>query len=100
MYLDVDAIFRLTQGTPINFQRPQDLTDIVIVPKSQYAPYNAQATLHFKASFFALYLPTTVPGRVSDIWRSYISQVLLFIAPCYTVQQMNSFININLMKYF
>ena len=40
------------------------------------APYNAQATLHFYEAFWGLYLPITVPGRVSDIWRSYFTQAL------------------------
>ena len=39
-------------------------------------PYNAQATLFFYQAFWALYLPVTVAGRVSDIWRSYFSQAL------------------------
>ena len=38
------------------------------------APFNAQATLWFRDAFAALYLPTTVHGRVSDIWRSYAAQ--------------------------
>ena len=41
------------------------------------APCNAQATLWFRAAFAALFLPTTVHGRVSDIWRSYIAQTAL-----------------------
>ena len=46
------------------------------IPKYVLAPYNAQATLHFYEAFWALYLPITVPGRVSDIWRSYFAQAL------------------------
>ena len=42
-------------------------------PKTM-APFNAQATLWFRDAFAALYLPTTVHGRVSDIWRSYAAQ--------------------------
>ena len=37
-------------------------------------PYNAQASIHTYKAMFALLLPMTVPGRVSDIWRSYFSQ--------------------------
>ena len=73
----------------------------VSIPPGIFVPYNAQATLHSKEvflklgrnendifissllisnefdkqAFFALLLPITVHGRVSDIWRSYISQV-------------------------
>ena len=46
------------------------------IPTQVLSPYNAQATLHFYDAFWALYLPITVPGRVSDIWRSYFSQTL------------------------
>jgi len=72
---DVDAIFRLTQGTPVSFQRDRQSL-VHVLPHGVYSPYNAQATLHLYAGFFALFLPVTVAGRVSDIWRSYISQAL------------------------
>lgn len=49
---------------------------ILQVPSTVMSPYNAQATLHFKEAFWALYLPVTVAGRVSDIWRSYFAQAL------------------------
>ena len=49
---------------------------IIKVPKDTFTPYNAQATLHFYVGFWALYLPVTVHGRVSDIWRSYFAQAL------------------------
>ena len=39
-------------------------------------PYNTQATLIFPSGFWSLYLPVTVAGRVSDIWRSLFSQAL------------------------
>ena len=39
-------------------------------------PYNAQATIFFETGFWSLYLPITVVGRVSDIWRSYFAQAL------------------------
>jgi hypothetical protein len=48
----------------------------VALPLGTYTPYNAQATVHLSPSFFALLLPFTVHGRVSDIWRSYIAQTL------------------------
>jgi hypothetical protein len=46
------------------------------IPENVATPYNAQATLHFYDAFWALYLPVTVAGRVSDIWRSYFTQAL------------------------
>ena len=47
---------------------------ILRIPPSTYSPYNAQASLHFYDAFWGLYLPVTVAGRVSDIWRSYFTQ--------------------------
>lgn len=38
------------------------------------APFNAQATWWRAAAFAGLMLSTTVHGRVSDIWRSYVAQ--------------------------
>ena len=74
---DVDAIYRLTMKIPFSF-KPSIETRPIVVPKWTLAPYNAQATLHFKCSFWALLLPITVHARVSDIWRSYIAQRLFW----------------------
>ena len=49
---------------------------ILKVPPHTMTPYNAQATMHFPSGFWSLYLPITVAGRVSDIWRSYFAQAL------------------------
>jgi hypothetical protein len=49
----------------------------VAIPAGTYTPWNAQATLFLNNSFFGLVLPVTVSGRVSDIWRSYITTRLL-----------------------
>ena len=49
---------------------------ILKIPRDTLTPYNAQATYHFEDAFWGLYLPVTVAGRVSDIWRSYITQSL------------------------
>ena len=76
---DVDAIFRITMPIPMWFDRKQE-TRPLIVPDGVFTPYNAQATLHFKAGFWGLYLPISVTGRVSDIWRSYIAKRLFWDA--------------------
>ena len=47
-----------------------------MVPSHVYAPYNAQATIHTYQALWALLLPFTVPGRVSDIWRGYFAQAI------------------------
>ncbi len=71
---DVDAIFRLTHPLPFDFL--QSRPPLYISPTS-FAPYNAQATLHYYHALWSLYLPVTVHGRISDIWRGYVTQRLL-----------------------
>ena len=74
---DVDAIFRSVMPTPMYFERlPENESDVFLLPQGVFSPYNAQATFHFYRAFFGLYLPVTVHGRVSDIWRGYIAQAL------------------------
>ena len=72
---DVDAIYRMTSPLPIRFRRKET---IVLPPRGVYTPWNAQAVLLSKPAFFALLLPVTVTGRVSDIWRSYIATRLMW----------------------
>ena len=50
--------------------------NILGVSKEFVVPYNSEATLHWYESFWALLLPVSVHGRVSDIWRSYIAQAI------------------------
>jgi len=72
---DVDAIYRMTSPLPIRFRREKS---ILLPPRGVYTPWNAQAVLLSKPAFFGLLLPVTVTGRVSDIWRSYITTRLLW----------------------
>ncbi|CAL1173558.1 unnamed protein product [Cladocopium goreaui] len=48
------------------------------IPPQFFTPYNAQATVHLYEAFWGLLLPVTVHGRVSDIWRAYLTQKLLW----------------------
>ena len=73
---DVDAIYRLTQELPVHFEGTYDQDIPVIVPPHTMSPMNAQATLIKRSAMWSMFLPTTVHGRVSDIWRSYIAQAL------------------------
>lgn len=71
---DVDALFRLTAPHgPTRFVG--SLSMVVLVP-GVVSPYNAQATVQRPRGYWAQYLPITVHGRVSDIWRSYIAQAV------------------------
>ncbi|CAJ1936581.1 unnamed protein product [Cylindrotheca closterium] len=72
---DVDANHRLTRPLPMTFDNSENATN-VLVPKHAYSPYNAQASIHTQPALWATLLPTTVPGRVSDIWRSYFAQCI------------------------
>ena len=71
---DYDAIYRLTRPLPVTFSEG----DPVGLPVGTMCPYNAQATLHFAKAFWGMLLPVTIHGRVSDIWRSYITQRILW----------------------
>lgn len=73
---DVDAIYRLTQKLPFGFYT-YSRKRLYVIPRGTVMPYNAQATLHYYFSFLFMLLPCTVHGRVSDIWRSYITQYIM-----------------------
>lgn len=75
---DIDAIQRLTSYPQSQFSGQFSDRGSTVIDKNVYVPYNAQATLHHRNGFFALLLPKTVNGRVSDIWRSYLSQRLFW----------------------
>jgi len=74
---DVDAVYRLTRPLPFEFDQGPATASKLVVPLNAYAPYNAQATVHMYDAFWGLLLPYTVPGRVTDIWRSYFTQRIL-----------------------
>jgi len=76
---DVDAVFRLTRQLPCFFNGlSPELPDTLATPQQVFIPYNAQATVHLYEAFWGLLLPVTVHGRVSDIWRSYLTEKLLW----------------------
>lgn len=83
---DVDAIYRLTNGKVIRFQKQK----IISLAKGTYSPFNSQSTYWNKEAFPLLYLPSTVNSRITDIWRGYIAQKILwqigsrliFLSPC------------------
>ena len=80
---DVDAIYRLgpraALALPFYFRATSGAEPpALLLGPHVYAPFNAQATLFLQKAFWFLFLPVTVHGRVSDIWRSYICQRLLW----------------------
>ena len=77
---DVDALWRLqhSKDLPMQWEMPRALAGhLVGIHPSRVAPFNAQATVLSRRALTVAFLPSTVHGRVSDIWRSYIMQYLL-----------------------
>eukprot|EP01084_Bolivina_argentea_P046746 86093_1 len=86
---DYDAIERLI-GKNMDFNSKdftmEYLFDInennnfaVSIPSHLYIPFNAQMTVWDYRSFLFLYLPISVHGRVSDIWRAYFADTVMNI---------------------
>ncbi|UJR32727.1 hypothetical protein I4U23_020186 [Adineta vaga] len=75
---DVDALYRLAYPLAIDqirFDRNQP--SIVLQPYT-FSPYNIQNTITYYEAFWGLILPVTTTFRVSDIWRSFWVQRLLW----------------------
>jgi hypothetical protein len=71
---DVDAIYRLTQPLPVQFNK----FDNVALGAQAICPFNSQNTTWFKEAFALLYLPSFCSFRMTDIWRSFIAQRILW----------------------
>jgi hypothetical protein len=70
---DVDAIFRLTMELPMHFKERRP----VILGKEATCPFNSQNTTWFSPAFPLLYLPSYCSFRMTDIWRSFVTQRIL-----------------------
>lgn len=73
---DVDAIYRLTNNTPIYFNWREPL----VLGKNVVCPFNSQNTYFQKEVFPLLYLPSTVTFRFTDILRGLVAQPILWAA--------------------
>ena len=73
---DADDLYQAIMPFPFYFKKREMKT--VLVPPYTLTPYNTRATLHFEVAFWALYLPTSIDRKLSDIWRSYIGQRLFW----------------------
>ena len=71
---DVDAIYRLTLKLPIYFNKH----DSIILAENTICPFNSQNTTWFKEAFALLYLPSYCSYRMTDIWRSFVTQRILW----------------------
>lgn len=72
---DVDAIYRLVDNKQVFFNKSQKG---VVLPAGVWCPFNSQATLFHSSAFKNLYLPCYVPFRMTDIWRSFVAQLVLW----------------------
>lgn len=71
---DVDAVYRLTMNKEVLFEK-----NITIgVEKNSWVPFNSQNTVFFQSAFPLLYLPCNVSFRMTDIWRSFVAQKVLW----------------------
>jgi hypothetical protein len=70
---DVDAIFRLGSDKEFFFKKMSPC----YLPPGTYCPFNTQNTFIHRSLFFALYLPSSISMRLSDIWRGYIAEKLM-----------------------
>ena len=73
---DVDAIYRLTNNTPIYF----DWRSPLVLDQGVCCPFNSQNTYFRKETFPLLYLPSTVTFRFTDILRGLVAQPILWAA--------------------
>jgi len=73
---DVDAIYRLTNNTPIYFMQRSP----VVLAEGTVCPFNSQNTYFRKEVFPLLYLPSTVTFRFTDILRGLVAQPILWAA--------------------
>ena len=71
---DVDAVYRMTRPLPINF----DHREPVILGRQTWCPFNSQNTIHFPEAYLLMYLPTYCSFRMTDIWRSFVAQRVLW----------------------
>jgi len=93
---DVDAVFRLTRSEALTRVVFDSKKEPVVIAPGTLCPFNSQNTIFHYEAFWGLLLPTTVNFRVTDIWRGYWAQRMLwdiggalaFLAP--TVKQIRN----------
>jgi hypothetical protein len=73
---DVDAIIRMVSGADIDIKASQEVLPIAI--KEQFHPFNSQATLWRASDLHLMYLPSTCSFRMTDIYRGYIAEKIIF----------------------
>lgn len=72
---DVDAIYRLTLPLPQKFAKAGQ----VALTAGSLCPFNSQNTTWFAEAFKLMYLPCYCSFRMTDIWRSFVAQIICHI---------------------
>lgn len=67
---DVDAIFRLVLTLPFSFENRAS----VALGRGAWCPFNSQNTTWFRDAAVLMYLPSYCSFRMTDIWRSFVTQ--------------------------
>jgi hypothetical protein len=70
----VDAVWRLTQDRPFDFD---DRPSLWLSP-GQWCPFNTQSTWWFPSAYALMYVPSYCSFRMCDIWKSFIAQRCLW----------------------
>ena len=71
---DVDAIFRLIFTSQDFLKKKYSF----YLHKNSYCPFNSQNTVWHRSVFALMYLPSTCSFRLTDIYRSYVAQRILW----------------------
>ena len=79
---DVDAIYRIL-NKKISYKFVKNIK--FAITKKIFSPTNSQNTTWYYKSFPLMYLPSYCSMRATDIWRGYISQVILNNNNSYTL---------------
>jgi hypothetical protein len=67
---DVDAIYRLLLPLPQSFRKDRRIA----LTAGSWCPFNSQNTTWWPDAFPLLYLPAYCSFRMTDIWRSFVTQ--------------------------
>jgi STELLO glycosyltransferases len=70
----VDAIYRLLLPLPISFRQDPP----IVLDRGRWCPFNSQNTTTFPEAYPLLYLPACCSFRMTDIWRSFVAQRILW----------------------
>lgn len=71
---DVDAVYRMLFTLPFSFEKGGPIA----LKRGQWCPFNSQNTTTFPVAYSLLYLPTFCSFRMTDIWRSFVAQRILW----------------------